>query len=119
MHKIPANAVHVVAEDTRTILKATDAALLANAQMFASVIEGASGSNLPIAVTQDLFARIVAHGGKLVEGREDLRQLIGRMTAIKDMSDQREIATGCPAGFPEKPSEFFTGARLAEQKQPN
>ena len=105
MHRIPENAVLVVAADTRAVLKATDQALLANAQMFASVIETISASDLPINVSQDLFARIVAHGGKLVEGREDLRQLIARLTAVKDRSDQREVATGCPMGFPTASAE--------------
>ncbi len=100
MHQIPANAVQVVAADTRAILRATDQALLANAQMLASMIEGADGSDLPVNITQDLYARVVAHGSKLVAGREDLRLLIGRLTAIKEASDQREVATGCPAGFP-------------------
>lgn len=101
MHRITENAVHVVAADTRAVLKATDQALLANANMLVSVIEGTEDSNLPVAVTQDLYARIVAHGGKLVEGREDLRQLITRLTVVKDRSNQRELATGCPLGLPD------------------
>jgi len=110
MHRISENAVHVVAADTQSALKATDQALLAHAQLLASVIQGADGSNLPVAVTQDLYQRMIAYGGKIVDGREDLRQLITRLTLIKDRSNQTEVATGCPAGFP----ETFTSARVRD-----
>jgi len=118
MHKIQAAVVPVVAAETRAILAATDRALLAHAQMFAAVIEGAQGSDVPMHITQDLYARIAAHGGKLIEGRDDLRQLIGRLTAVKNLSDQREVALDCPAGAPEKVAEFFTDARLEPTIQP-
>lgn len=116
MLTIPAAAVPVVTAETRAILTATDQALLAHANMFAAVLESARDSDVPMHVTQDIYARIAAHAGKLVEGREDLRQLIVRMTAIKNRSDQKEVATGCPGGAPEAPSiaapDFFTGASL-------
>ena len=121
MHHISENAVTVVAGDTRAILRATDQTLLAHAHMLASVIEGVSASNLPMNVSQDLYARIIAHGGKIVEGREDLRQLVSRLTAIKNESDQRELATGCPNGLPESEKaapSFFTGASLDAEWQP-
>jgi hypothetical protein len=111
MFTIPTAAVPVVAAETQAILAATDKALLAHAHMLAAVIEGAQGSDLPIQVTQDLLARIVAHGGKLVEGREDLRQLITTLTAVKNRSNQKELATGCPNGLPDLPATFFTEAR--------
>lgn len=121
MHHITESAVTVVVGDTRAVLQATDQTLLAHAHMLASVIEGVSTSNLPINVSQDLYARLIAHGGKIVEGREDLRRLIGCLTAIKNESDQRELATGCPNGLPEvertSPS-FFTGASLGAERQP-
>lgn len=120
MLKIPAAAVPVVAAETRTILAATDQALLAHAQMFAAVLEGAQGSDLPLGVTQDLLARIHAHGAKLVSGREDLRQLVTHMTAVKNQSDQSEVATGCPGGAPERPSaapSFFTDAAFEAGRQ--
>ena len=118
MHKIQSAVVPVVAAETRAILAATDQALLAHANMFAAVIEGAAGSDLPMNVTQELFSRIVTHAGKLVENREDLRQLVARLTAVKNGSDQREVALGCPAGAPEKVAEFFTAASLAPVSQP-
>ncbi|PKP91112.1 MAG: hypothetical protein CVT77_13155 [Alphaproteobacteria bacterium HGW-Alphaproteobacteria-16] len=120
MHKIPANAVTVVTAETRSILQATDAALLAHAQMLASVVEGVSGSDLPINLTQDIYARIVAHGSKIVEGREDLKQLIARLTHIKNVSDQREMASGCPNELPDirATPDFFTGATLETELQP-
>ena len=101
MHRLQENAVHVVAADTRSALKATDQALLAHAQMLVSMIQGFDTSNVPVAVTQDLYQRMMAHGGKIIEGREDLRQLIGRLTVIKDGSNQAEVATGCPGGVPD------------------
>ena len=110
MHRISENAVHVVAADTRSALKATDQALLAHAQMLVSVIQGFDTSNVPVAVTQDLYQRMVAHGGRIVEGREDLRQLITRLTVIKHGSNQAEVATGCPDGTP----DVFTGAHLRD-----
>jgi len=117
MHKIQSAVVPVVAAETRAILAATDQALLAHANMFAAVIEGATGSDLPMNVTQDLFSRIVTHAGKLVESREDLRQLVASLTAVKNGSDQREVALGCPAGAP-KVADFFTAASLAPARQP-
>lgn len=119
MHKIQAAVIPVVAAETRAALVATDRALLAHAQMFVAIIEGAQGSDVPIHVTQDLYARIAAHGGKLVEGRDDLRHLISRLTAVKNRSDQHEVALGCPAGAPEKKAaEFFTGASLEPAGHP-
>lgn len=111
MHRLSENAVRVVAADTQAALKATDQALLAHAQMLASVIEGIAQSNLSIGVTQDLYERMLAHGGKIVEGRDDLRHVITRLTAVKDRSNQREVATGCPMGFPD---DAFTSATLRE-----
>ncbi|WP_296615762.1 hypothetical protein [Sphingomonas sp.] len=98
MHRLAENSVRVVAADTQAALKSTDQALLAHVQMVPSVLETADGSDLPLAVTQDLHSRIATHGGKLVEGREDRRQLITRLPLVKDRSDQREVATGCPGG---------------------
>lgn len=122
MHKIEANAVTVVAADTRAAINATDAALRAHVQLFASVIDGVTTSNLPINVSQDLYARIVAHGGKIVEGREDLKQLITRLTFVKDKSNHREMDAGCPLGLPSRLSSsddgFFTGASIAPAAQP-
>ncbi|RSY90701.1 hypothetical protein DAH66_01660 [Sphingomonas koreensis] len=121
MHHISESAVTVVVGDTRAVLKATDETLLAHAHMLASVIEGMTASDLPISISQDLYARLIAHGGKIVEGREDLRQLISRLTAIKNESDQRELATGCPNGLPEierATPNFFTGASLDAERQP-
>lgn len=120
MHNIPANVVTVVAADTRAILHATDEALLANAQMLASVIQGVRASDLPINITQELYSRIVAHGGKIVEGREDLKDIISTLTWVKKNSTQREMDSGCPLGFPEfteggdggDGDGFFTGATL-------
>ncbi len=100
MLKLDPAAVPVVADDTRAALKATDQALLASAQMLASVLQGAEQSNLPVGVTQDLFASIVAHSGKIVESRDEMRRTIRILTAIKDGSDHRAYATGCPDGFP-------------------
>ncbi|RYG88964.1 MAG: hypothetical protein EON59_02715 [Alphaproteobacteria bacterium] len=120
MLTIPAAAVPIVAAEARNVLAATDRALLAHAQMFAAVLEGAQGSDLPLNATQDLFARIHAHGGKLMSGREDLRQLVTHLTAVKERSDQKELATGCPGGAPERPSaapRFFTDAALEAGSQ--
>ena len=110
MHRISENAIHVVAADTRSALKATDQALLAHAQMLVSVIQGVDSSNLPVGVSQDLYQRMVAHGGKIIDGREDLRQLITRLTVIKSGSNQAEVATGCPDGTP----DVFTGAHTRD-----
>lgn len=121
MHRISESAATVVAGDTLALLRATDETLLAHAHMLASVIEGVTASDLPINVSQDLYSRILAHGGKIIEGREDLRQLISRLTIIKNGSDQRELATGCPNGLPAVETatpDFFTGAKLGTTLQP-
>lgn len=115
MFKIHPSTVPGVAADTRAALKATDQALLAHTQLFASLLEGASGADLPVTVTQDIYATMATHGERLVEGRDSLRHLITRLTAVKDLSDQREVAIGCPNGLPEptkKSVDFFTDARL-------
>ena len=120
MLKIPPTTVPGVAADTRAALKATDQALLAHAQLFTSLIEGAGGVELPIAVTQDLFSTVAAHGGMLIEGRDKLRHLVTRLNAVKAMSDQREMAIGCPNGLPDleyKGPDFFTDARASEPNQ--
>lgn len=122
MFTIPAAVVPVVVAETRTILAATDQALLAHAHMFAAVLEGAAGADLPLHLTQDLYTRIQAHGAKLIAGREDLRQLVTHMTAVKNHSDLKEMATGCPGGAPETPAGaapgFFTDASIEDVRQP-
>ncbi|WP_066793489.1 hypothetical protein [Sphingomonas soli] len=124
MLSIPVAAVPVVAGETRAMLTATDQALLAHAQLFAAVIEGARDSDAPIQLTQRLYSRIAAHGGKLIEGREDLQRLIAELTAVHAQSDQHEIALGCPGGAPTKKSGedsgdgIFTGANLKGDGQP-
>jgi len=124
MLSIPAAAVPVVTGETRAMLTATDQALLAHAQLFVAVIEGARNSDAPIHLTQRLYSRIASHGGKLVEGREDLQRLIGELTAVHAQSDQREVALGCPGGAPTKKASdgegdgIFTGASLKREGQP-
>lgn len=116
MHTIPHAVVPVIAAETRAILTATDQALLAHAQLLAAVVQGASVSDLPISVTQDIYAQISAHGGRLVESRGELRRLIAKLTTVHENSNQREVATGCPAGLPKHADAvFFTGASLTEQ----
>jgi hypothetical protein len=118
MFAIPTAAVSVVAHETRNILAATDKALLAHAHLLAAVLEGVHGSDLPIQVSQDMLVRVFAHGGKLVDGRENLRQLITTLTAVKNNSDQKEVATGCPNGLPDLPATFFTEAHAPSTNEP-
>jgi hypothetical protein len=118
MFTIPSAAVPVVAAEVQGILTATDQALLGHAHLLAAVIEGVKVSDLPINTTQDVLARIVAHGGKLVDGREDLRQLICELTAVKNRSNQKEAATGCPNGLPDVSSTFFTEAHRKPAPKP-
>lgn len=114
MFTIPQSSMLGVAADTRAALKATDQALLAHAQLFVSLLEGAAGAELPIGITQDLYSTMTEHGGSLVEGRGKLRHLVTRLTAVKEQSDQCEVAIGCPNGLPQverKAGDFFTDAR--------
>lgn len=114
MFTIPPTTLLGVAADTRAALAATDQALLAHVQLFGSLLEGAAGTELPVGITQDLYSTMAAHGGTLVEGRDRLRHLVTRLTAVKEQSDQREMAIGCPNGLPEverKAGNFFTDAR--------
>ncbi|MBB4101478.1 hypothetical protein [Sphingomonas kyeonggiensis] len=122
MLRIPSAMLPVVTAETRNILAATDQALLAHCNLFAAVLEGARSSDVPLHVSQGIYARIIAHGSKLIEGREDMRQIVARMLAVKEQSDQREVALGCPAGAPSKVDgtdgiEFFTGATLSSDIQ--
>lgn len=117
MIKIPSAAVPVVADEARAILAATDQALLGHANLFAAILEGARGSDMPLNMSQALFTRVAAHGGKLVQSREDLRQLITELTAVKNRSDQKEVATGCPNGLPDLPATIFTEAQAAPGPQ--
>jgi hypothetical protein len=102
--------------ETRSAVTATDHAIHAGTQLLASLIEGAAEADLPISAKQRLFAQAHAHSGKLVEGRQGLCDLIAYMTAVKNNSDQREVALGCPKGLPENEAtaipSFFTGAAL-------
>lgn len=115
MIKIPASAIPVISDEARTILSATDKALLAHANMFAAVLETLGASGLPIATTQELYGCIAAHGGKLVDGRGDLQRIIAKLTAIKNRSDQKEVALGCPAGFPDIFEAVFSAVPPAPQ----
>jgi hypothetical protein len=116
MLTIPESTVAGIAADARAVLQKTDQALLAQTQLVASLLEGADGVDLPIAMTQQLYVTAHAHGTRLLEGRGELSRLVSRLTAVKDVSDQRELAIGCPRPLPE-PGEavtpdFFTGASL-------
>lgn len=101
MITLKAAAIPVVAGDTRAAIDATDKALRANAQMLVSVIDGAEGGNVPVHLTQDLFAALVASNNDIIEGRDKLRRTVTLLTAIKNRSNQREMASGCPGGVPE------------------
>lgn len=119
MLTIAESTVAGIAADARTVLLKTDQALLAQAQLVASLLEGADGVDLPIATTQTLYATAHAHGTKLLEGRGELSRLVTRLTAVKDMSDQRELAIGCPRPLPGDTAspDFFTGAGLSQDHQ--
>ena len=119
MLTIAESTVAGIAADARTVLRKTDQALLAQAQLVASLLEGADGADLPIATTQTLYATAHAHGTKLLEGRGELSRLVARLTAVKDMSDQRELAIGCPRPLPGDTAspDFFTGASLGRDHQ--
>ena len=113
---IPEATVAGIAADARAVLQKTDQALLAQTQLVASLLEGADGVDLPIATTQQLYATAHAHGTKLLEGRGELSRLVTRLAVVKDRSDQRELAIGCPRPLPEPGDAavpgFFTGASL-------
>lgn len=121
MYHLPPSTVLALAAETRSAVSATDCALHAGTQLLASLIESAAGTDLPISATQRLFAQAHAHSGKLVEGRQGLCDLITSMTVLKNNSDQREVAFGCPKGLPDNEAtampDFFTGAKLASEPQ--
>jgi len=121
MYHLPQSTVLALAAETRSAVSATDRAIHAGTQLLASLIEGAAGTDLPISATQRLFAQAHAHSGKLVEGRQGLCDLISSMTVVKNRSDQREVAFGCPEGLPSHAQtaapDFFTGAELSSEPQ--
>jgi len=103
MLEITETAVRVVADDTKAAIAATDDALLAGAQLFASVLMGTRNSNLPINVTQPLYKHLATSAARLIEGREELECSIRLMTRIKGESRHAELNIGCPDGFPNMP----------------
>lgn len=121
MFHLQQSIVLALAAETRSAVTATDRAIHAGSQLLTSLVEGAAGSELPISATQRLFAQAHAHSGKLVEGRQGLCDLITSMTAVKNNSDQREVALGCPKGLPENEAtaipSFFTGATLVSEPE--
>jgi len=96
-----ANAALVVAGDTRTVLKSTDATLINLGTLFLSAVQATEAITLPAGVSQKVFEMIHRNLGLTLEGRGATAETIGALRKIAGHYPGLEVAMeGCLDGLP-------------------
>ncbi|MDM7957528.1 hypothetical protein [Blastomonas sp.] len=99
MH-IDANAVRVVAEDTRSSFASYDLAILDAAKLSVTMLEANALSEVPARDSQIALRAIHESTGHLISARASMVRLVGHLNAIKLRSDQAPMNVGCPGETP-------------------
>jgi hypothetical protein len=99
MHNVKHQVGQLVANDTQASTAALDTAVLMQTRLFASTIEAASDSNMPISATQGLLESISAGINDLVQSRAKLALAVRHLNVIQGKSNLRETDLGCPGGL--------------------
>jgi len=95
MTSISEAAGHVIAHDIATAFHTTDAALLHNARLTSSVLEGTQSSNLNPRAKQKLLEAISAGFSRMLEGRMEMIRAHGQMISIQRNSNLETVDFGC------------------------
>lgn len=89
----------VVAADTQASVAALDSAVLTQARLCASVVEGAAQSMLPISATQKLLQAMTDGMSGLVASRMEMVAVVRELTSIQKNSNLNVTSFGCPNDF--------------------
>lgn len=96
-----ANAARVVAGDTKTVLKSTDATLVNLGNLFLSAVQATETINLPVNVSQKVFEAIHRNVGLTLEGRGATAETIGVLRKVAGHYPGLDIVMeGCLDGLP-------------------
>ncbi len=96
MHTIEAPAGQVIASDTQTSVEAVDKAVMSLAHLCASIVEVSSASSLPISTAQGALSNAGDGLTKLIATRSDLSRATRDLIKIRNASNLRTVAFGCP-----------------------
>lgn len=96
MHKIKQAAGSMIAADTQDAVSALDTAMIAQSRLFATVVETAAESKLPVGTPQKLLQSISAGMAGLVATRADIVTAVTQVNLIQMRSNLKTTAFGCP-----------------------
>ena len=96
MHRIDLSAGQVIASDTQGSVQAVDQAVIAIANMCASIVEVSNASSLPVSTAQGALANAGEGLSKLIASRADISGATRELTRIQRSSSLRETNLGCP-----------------------
>lgn len=99
MHHIKQTTGDVIASDTQASVSALDNAVLSQARLTASVLEGAADSKLSAASTQKLLQSMANGMNVLVSSRADLVAAVREINMIQLRSNLKTTSFGCPDGL--------------------
>lgn len=96
MHTIKQAAGSMIAADTQDTVNALDTAMVTQSRLFATVVETAAQSKLPVGTPQKLLQNISASMAGLVASRADIVAAVTQINLIQMRSNLKETAFGCP-----------------------
>ena len=97
MIKFNEGACHVLAEDTRASFADVDKALSSHARMMGTMVETFEGAGLQAVRTQRHYARVVAALNQILQGRNEMVELVAELQATQRKSNVAEVSFGCAA----------------------
>jgi hypothetical protein len=112
-------AGRVIASDITDVFHSTDLALLSNARLVASVLEGTTKSGMHPRTKQKLLEAMSLGYGKILEGRKAMVQAHSQMVVIQQQSNLATIGYGCwgrPTGLLEEGEPERTASGSGEQQ---
>jgi hypothetical protein len=101
-------AGRVIASDITEAFNSTDAALLSNARLATSVLEGTIRSGMHPRTKQKLLEAMSIGYGRILEGRKAMVQAHSQMVVIQRQSSIATVGYGCWG----EPAKFFESGEL-------
>lgn len=103
-------AGRVIASDVTDAFNSTDAALLSNARLATSVLEGTIRSGMHPRTKQKLLEAMNIGYGRILEGRKAIVQAHSQMVVIQKQSNIATVGYGCWG----EPARFFESGQIED-----